>query len=103
MGANLANKQAAYQGAMIACARAGDYGSCRDFFMRMRAAEIPPNNSHYNALLTACAKDALADLAQAVFDQMKDAKLPPRVAEWTILLSCHRNNLQRSKEIFQEM
>ncbi|CAE8687393.1 unnamed protein product [Polarella glacialis] len=101
--ASVANKQVAYQSVMIACARDGDYEKTREWFIRMTGDGVPPNHAHCNALMTACAEGAQAELAKAVFDMMPQYGLTPNVANWTILLSCHRHDLPRCKEIVQEM
>ncbi|CAE8615231.1 unnamed protein product [Polarella glacialis] len=101
--ASLGNQQTSFLTLMTSYARAGDYATTRELFVQMTTQGIKANNAHFNALLAACAKDGLAEIAQATFDLMKDYSLTPNTDNWTILMTCHRNNLQRCKEILQEM
>lgn len=103
--ASVGNRQVAYQVVMIALARAGDYARVRELFQDMVAAGTPANNTHFNALMTACAANGPthADTAQQVFSGMSSYQVVPDTANWTILLSCHKHNLPRCKEIVGEM
>eukprot|EP00928_Gymnodinium_smaydae_P074061 TRINITY_DN57146_c0_g1_i1.p1 TRINITY_DN57146_c0_g1~~TRINITY_DN57146_c0_g1_i1.p1 ORF type:complete len:358 (+),score=45.87 TRINITY_DN57146_c0_g1_i1:78-1151(+) len=102
-GSNLANKQAAYLAVMTACARAGDYASCRGLFSQLTASGIQVVNGHFNALLSACAKHEHAGIAQGVFDLIPQYNLKPSILDWNILLSCNRSDLPRCIEIVEQM
>lgn len=100
---SLQNKKVAFQAVMTACARAADYAKCREVFIQMTEAGVPPDRGHFSALLAACAHGKHGDIAQAIFNQMPAYGVVPDVANWTILISCHTNNLPRCKELVEEM
>ncbi|CAE8732952.1 unnamed protein product [Polarella glacialis] len=100
--ASLGNQQTSFLTLMTSYARAGDYARTRELFVQKAIQGIKANNAHFNALLAACAKDGFAEIAQSTFDLMKDYSLTPNTDNWTILMTCHRNNLQRCREILQD-
>jgi len=92
-----------YLAVMNAYARQGDYAQARELFLEMPSRGVTPKLEHYTTLMAACADQEYGDVADSVFSIMVAAGLRPDVPAYTILLSCHRSNLRRCKELVDEM
>merc|ERR1711971_884907 len=101
--ADMRTQQNAYQVAMTACMRVGDYGRTREVFMEMLSAGIAADASHYTTLMASCSYHSHGDIARTIFDQMCSAGMKPDVTHYMILISCNRHNLEQCSQIMSEM